>query len=280
MSRTAHATLITSNPVSRAKLFALPTPKKTATYCPVSYRDFLTALERSFTAQGLVITNEKIGTSANGNQVFGTWNLDTPSGEDSIVSANGTSGLVCGWRKSHNKTLPIGVVTGSSVFVCENLELSGDADAVVRKHTKNVVEDMLRLFNLVATNARPNFARVTSEMARMQTIPMNDKQAYYLAADLYRNGVINRRLMGMLFETHMVSLDGGKKVSRRGLWNSPTHDEFGQNTLYAFYQALNEAIKVCQARDIATRQFGLHNGAVKWAEEQGIILVRKPVGEA
>lgn len=280
MSRAAHATLITSNPIDRRALFAIPTPKRTATYVPVPYRDMLTMLESSFSAAGLVITDEKIGTSAEGKQVFGTWSLNTPDGEPDLVSADGTSGMVCGWRSSHNKTLPLGVVTGSSVFVCENLCMSGDADAIVRKHTKNVFEDMRRLFATVASNARPNFARVTAEMAKMQAIPMTDRQAHHLAADLYRAGAINRRIFGMLFESHNVSLDGGNKVNRRALWFSPVHDEFGQNTLYAFYQAVNEAIKVSQARDIATRQFGLHDGAVKWAEERGILLVRRPVGEA
>ncbi len=244
------ASLCTKNPATRAQVEAIPTPAATESYQPVSYKDFLELLEDVFNQHGMFIDSERYGLSNEGNQLFGVWTLMDEDGNP-IMASDGKTQMAVGFRTSHDKTLPCGIVTGGNVFVCDNMMFNGADDQVVRKHTKNVLRDLQAKIEMAASNARPSFARITAEVEALRNVELTDRDFYYFLADLLRTDAINRNLFG-------------KAAS---LWAKPPHDEFKGRDLYCAYNAVNEALKVSQARDMAGRHFGLHSMALKWAEE-------------
>jgi len=254
---TATVAFFTKNPASRRMVEGVRTPARTATYEPVSYAQFLGLMEDRLSGAGFSVTSQRYGLSAEGQQLFGAWTLDV---------GNNEGGLVCGFRASHNKTLPLGIIIGMSIFVCDNLCFSGSHDQVVRKHTLNVIVDLERKIDLAIGNARPAFARTATQMRGMKGVPMDDRAFYRLLGDLLRTGAINRNLMGLAIK----------------MWKNPPHVEFQGRNLYCAYNAINEAYKRSQARDMTHRHVGLHREALAWAAEHGVILTggNPPVGSA
>jgi len=135
---------------TRQEVYEVKTPEATKTYEPVDYGKFIDLLEAVVTAAGWTIVNEVYGLASSkryselidgkggeaGAQLFGVWSL-VKEGEDGIDRK-----MALGFRSSHDRSVANGVVGGAHITVCSNLMFSGDAIALIRKHTKNVWKDI------------------------------------------------------------------------------------------------------------------------------------------
>ena len=194
-------------------------PEETPSYKPVSHYDLATNLaEVSGTLlRDYELERSQYGLARDGAQLFGVHTYR--NGSDSM-------GLSIGFRNSYDKSMSVGIAIGASVFVCDNLALTGEI-AIARKHTSNVWQDLEELTITTIYRSQHNFTRIVEDAQVMQGQHLSDNDAYRLLGLLYGQGVITPRQIPVV-----------KKE-----WLTPSHEEFEDRNVWNFYQAVTEALK-------------------------------------
>ena len=212
----------------------IPMPEETSTYKPVSHYDLATNLAE---VSGTLLRDYKLersqyGLARDGNQLFGVHTYR--NGSDAM-------GLSIGFRNSYDKSMSVGIAIGASVFVCDNLALTGEI-AIARKHTSNVWQDLEELTITTIYRSQHNFHRIVEDSQVMQGQHLSDDDAYRLTGLLYGHGIVSPRQIPVV-----------KKE-----WLTPSHDDFEDRNVWSFYNAVTEALKGSPPNKIMERHIGLH----------------------
>ena len=216
-------------------LRAIPLPQETTSYKPVSHYDL--ALNLAELASGLLfehtLEKSQYGIARDGRQMFGTHTFR--NGSDKM-------GLSIGFRNSYDKTLSVGIAVGASVFVCDNLALTGDI-TVMRKHTTNVWHDLEEMAITTIYRSKSNFRKIAEDAEELQYQPVDDDRAYRQLGLLYGRGVITPRQIPIV-----------KKE-----WLQPSYPDFEPRNQWSFYNAVTEALKSTPPTKIMERHIALHD---------------------
>lgn len=213
----------------------VPLPRETRTYKPVSHFDL--AVNLGEVSKGLLrgyeLDKTQYGLAREGNQMFGLHTY-----------RNGVSsemGLCIGFRNSYDKSMSVGIAIGASVFVCDNLSLTGDI-AIMRKHTQNVWNDLEELTITTIFRSQHNFHRIVEDAEEMKSHYLSNDNAYRLLGLLYGNGVVTPRQIPTV-----------KKE-----WLNPSYDEFSDRNVWSFYNCVTEALKSAPPNKIMEKHISLH----------------------
>jgi len=220
---------------SMEELAAIPLPKETSTYKPVSHQQLATMLGAiaSDLLPEFELVNTQFGLARDGMQMFGIHTLK-----------NGSSamGLSIGFRNSYNKSLSVGIAVGGSVFVCDNLVLTGEV-TVLKKHTLNVVASIEALALSAIYKSRAAFNQIQADAEVMKGITMSDNEAYRMLGLIYGKGIITPRMIPVV----------------KNEWLKPSHDDFEERNLWSFYNAVTESLKSSPPQSIMERHLNLHS---------------------
>ena len=110
------------------------------TYQPVSHGAVRAEIHRALNGQGLegpVVVAEAQGMTEDGQRAFGMIQVDV----DRLDVAKQKTGLIVGWRNSHDQKFASALAMGAGVFVCDNLSFSGEV-RVTRRHTRFIRRDL------------------------------------------------------------------------------------------------------------------------------------------
>ena len=157
-----NATLITSNAVDESVLASIELPVETKTYVPVSHADFIHNVKdiASRMLPRYDMHTEKYGIARNGNQMFGA--LTYRKQMDDNLEPIKDMGLSIGIRNSYDKSMSLGICSGASVFVCENLMMNGEI-VMMRMHKGRILDELKGLiFNAIA-NSEEKFQTLYSD---------------------------------------------------------------------------------------------------------------------
>src|SRR5438093_8824569 len=102
---------------TKADLGAVPVPEPTESYHPVPYGRFVAEVELHVPRFGLKIQSEAFALAREGNQMFGV--LTCTNGH-----SPGDYALAIGLRSSLDRSLAVGMTSGSRITVCDNLAFS------------------------------------------------------------------------------------------------------------------------------------------------------------
>ena len=214
----------------------IPLPEETDSYKPVSHYDL--AVNLGDVSQGLLkdyeLANTQYGLARKGQQMFGIHSYRR--------DVNDTLGLSIGFRNSYDKSMSVGIAIGASVFVCDNLALTGDI-AIMRKHTTNVWQDLEELTIMTIYRSQHNFHRIQEATENMKSAYLNDDDAFRLIGLLFGKGVLSPRQLPVV-----------KKE-----WLNPTFNEFQSRNVWSFYNSCTESMKSCQPNKIMEKHIKLHD---------------------
>jgi len=132
---------MSSKIVTEAEVINVPAVPFTETFRPVHHREVISVMRESIHNTGLEIVSSQYTLARDGMQFFAVWDLSEGNGE------------MCwsiGIRNSMDKSLALGVVSGTRVFVCSNLAFSGEF-VEFRKHTKGLTQDELEFLAFRST---------------------------------------------------------------------------------------------------------------------------------
>lgn len=220
--------------VPKEDLRLIPLPPQTDSYQPVSHYN----LANSFLTIGqdllkdYTLIGEQYALARQGNQLFAILNFrgDAPD-----------MALSIGFRNSYDKSMSIGLCMGASVFVCDNLALTGEI-AVMRRHTPNVLTELEDLAITTLYKAQYTFQKLIKDAGLMKGREMNDDQAFKMLGLLYGRDILSPRQLPVVLEN----------------WGKPKHYEFQPRNLWSFYNACTEALKSTPPLQIMERHIKAH----------------------
>jgi len=224
-----------SKPADINDLMAVPLPEQTSSYMPVSHAGLAINL-MNVAGQNLIgFAYEKsaYGLNKNGNQLFGVHTYRN--------QFNDELGLSIGFRNSYDKSMSVGIAVGASVFVCDNLTMSGEI-TVLRKHTLNVHSDLLEMMKTAICKYKDNYHRVVDEARMLSEINFTNHDAFSQLGLLYGKGIITPRQIPVV----------------KSNWLTPKQEAFEPRNAWSFYNAATESLKSCKPNEIMERHIGLH----------------------
>jgi hypothetical protein len=219
---------------SMEELAAIPLPKETRSYKPVSHQALASMLGTiaSDLLPEFELANMQFGLARDGAQMFGI---------HTFKNGSSAMGLSIGFRNSYDKSLSVGLAVGGQVFVCDNLCLSGEV-TVLKKHTLNVIASIESLALSAIYKSRSAFNQIQTDAEVMKSIPLSDEDAYRTIGLLYGNGVLTPRQIPVV----------------KNEWLKPSHSDFEGRNVWAFYNACTESLKSSPPQSIMERHLALH----------------------
>jgi hypothetical protein len=198
--------------VERAELERVEAPPATATWFPVRHATVIDTVSQSLTASGFEVKAAKFALSRGDARMFSTIDLATPLG-------SGVS-LAVGVRNSTDKSLPLGFIAGSRVFVCDNLAFRSEL-LVRRKHTRFGQERFAEAI-CQAVRSLTQFQEAEAErIRRMRSFELSSVRAESLMLRAYEDGVVSHRLLPRVIKE----------------WREPSFEEFSERTLWSLFNA-------------------------------------------
>jgi hypothetical protein len=198
--------------VTREELVRVPTPAATETWFPVAHDTCVSTVQKSLVDAGFVIRQLRFGLARSDARMFATVDLDSPL-------ATGVS-LSVGIRNSLDKSLPLGFVAGSRVFVCDNLAFRSEM-VVKRKHTRFGHERFGEAICQAIKNLVQFRTHESERIRRLQHADIDDRWAESFMLRAYERQLVSHRaLPGVIRE-----------------WRSPSYEEFQDRTAWALLNA-------------------------------------------
>ena len=213
----------------------IPLPQETRTYKPVSHYDLAKNLAEvsSGLLRGYQLEKAQYGLAREGNQMFGIHSY-----RNGISSS---MGLSIGFRNSYDKSMSVGIAIGASVFVCDNLALTGDI-AIMRKHTANVWNDLEELTITTIYRSQHNFTKIVEDAEIMRGRYLSNDDAFRMIGLMYGNDIISPRQIPV--------------VKRE--WLNPTQPDFEERNVWSLYNAVTESLKSSPPNKIMEKHIALH----------------------
>ena len=227
--------------VSIDDLRAVPLPQETQSYKPVSHYDLAMNLAKvsQDLLSGFTLDRSQFGLARDGNQLFGIHTFR--NGSDAL-------GLSIGFRNSYDKSMSVGIAIGASVFVCDNLALTGEI-AIMRKHTPNVWKDLEELAITTIYRSQNNFSSIVQDAEEMQQIEVQNDDAYRLIGLLFGRCILTPRQLPVCKQE----------------WLKPNYPDFESRNLWSLYNSVTEALKSTPPNKIMEKHIALHNLIMKGA---------------
>ncbi len=205
--------------VKRVDVARVSTPRPTETWQPIPHVSLIEEVESALRSTGLKIGNQVHSLNADGNRYFGLTEIH--GADDARDYA-----MVLGLRNSHDKTFPVGLVCGASVFVCDNLSFSGEV-RLTRKHTVHLQRDLPQL---VAGGVGKLMQLWNHQGQRIETYKnykMRDKTAHDLIVRATDVGACTNRMIPAIVKE----------------WREPSHPEFENRNGWSLFNAFTEVLK-------------------------------------
>lgn len=202
--------------VSKDELSLIPIPPKTDTYTPVGHYELAKRIETvsQDLLRGFELVTASYGVAREGRQLFAV--LTFQNGEKE-------QGLSIGFRNSLDKSMTLGIVCGSTVFVCSNLQFRGDIEHV-RKHTGDVWGELEDRLMVICYKSSRVYEKIIDNTAKLKALPMDNRHAFQVMGELYGEDIISpRQLTAMKSEWMKPSYEPFKDRNAWSLYNDATH---------------------------------------------------------
>jgi hypothetical protein len=198
--------------VTLAELERVMPPPATHSHNPVPYVELVRMVKYALGYYQHDVVEEQHAIDKQGGRYFGVLTLRSPYGDYTDL---------CGLRSSYDKSFPVAISVGASVFVCSNLSFFGDF-TVRRKNTTYVMRD---LPGLVAEIIQPLHERRQAQSRTFQTYkarPMLEPEVHDAIMRMYRAGAVNaQRIPHVLDAFDNPPFDWGDRNAWR-LFNAAT----------------------------------------------------------
>lgn len=199
-------------PIDYDGLRSVYTPERTESHVPLPHHELVDMVAYALGYFGHEVVQQEFGVTPDGARFFGVLTLKSDYGDYSDM---------VGLANSHNKTAPVSVCFGSTVFVCDNSAFISEV-VVRRKHTANSKRALPGLIAEIVEPLREKRIGQNMMFDRFKGTPLTDDRADQLIMQMFRRGIINTtRIPEVLEQWENPSCDWGDKTAYR-LFNGAT----------------------------------------------------------
>lgn len=204
--------------ISRAGLATLSTPEGTDTHIPVPHSLLMDCIEETLNKSNLQIEQQEYAVMSNGGQkLFGVLKL---KGFDTSEYR-----MALGVRASNDKSIPLQMIAGANVFVCDNMSFNSEVICMKRRHTKNL--DLQAEVTEGVQRAIDGYRSVGSMIDTWKEIPLSDLEAKGLIVDAACKEIMPLHLVPNVVKE----------------WLTPSHKEFEGRNTWSLHNAFTESFK-------------------------------------
>ena len=220
------------------KTFKLP--EETDTYNPLSHFDFADNVQNIAKDlwSGYELTGQQHAVTSEGKRYFG---LLTYTEKGNITGTDDLSRAIA-IRNSYDKSMGAGIALGATVFVCDNLMLSGEVMRL-RKHTKNIHRDLEDAIIGIVYKFKDTLKLLGKDKASLMQNKINNNMAYEMLGYMLGNNIITPRQF----------------PKARKEWLKPEEDCFKERNLWSLYNAVTSAMKSTPPNKIMESHRKLHS---------------------
>lgn len=229
--------------ISREALKGIHTPLATLTHTPIPHAKLLDTVEEILHKQSLEIIHEEYSVMGDGQRLFGVMKLQ------GIATTNSEYRMALGLRASNDKTIPVSLIAGANIFVCDNMAFSGDAVVLKRKHTSKI--DIQREIESGIENTITRFNQFGKVVIRWKEQQVTTTEAKALILDAAVEKVMPLHLCENVLQE----------------WTNPKHKEFEARTIWSLHNGFTESFKLLRNQHVQMES----------AEELARFLERKGV---
>lgn len=224
-----------TQPLSIEELRDVAMPEATETYIPVNYYDS-TAMVKEMAANAVStwdykLVNEEYVIARQGQRMFGLLSF-----QNSLPMK-----FTVGFANSYDKSCRFKIATGSQVWVCSNLMISGEV-VEMRKHTKNVHRDLEDVIRRAVQGGREQHIKGHNDAQTLRWSKCDNRDAFEIMGVAYGQGIVTVRQLPAI---------------KKG-WLEPQHDEFKPRTQWSLYNSFTEAMKTTPPNKILDGFYKLH----------------------
>ena len=224
------------NEVSLDDLRHISMPEETSTYVPVSHFDLATNINKvandMLCPHGYTFKEGRYGTARDGQRMFGLLSYKNGGNE---------MGCAVGFRNSYDKSMSAGMAVGGNVFVCDNLMFCGEV-CVMRKHTKNVKDDLTKQIVGALYSQRNNFEEMQQAMERLKSVDMTDDEGYRMLGLLAGRGILSPTLLSVALKE----------------WKAPMYTSFEKRSAWSLFNAVTESMKKLPPHQVFEKHIAAH----------------------
>jgi len=220
--------------IDRDALVTLPTPEGTATHVTVPHNALVGHIENRLAQHKLGIAKSEYAVQSDGNKLFGIITL--------IHQIQTDFSFALGIRTSNDKRIPVQMIAGTRVFVCDNMAFSGDLITLSRKHTANL-DIRSELWGGV-DRAVAKFGGLNNRILELKAEEIDDNRAKAMMLDAALKGIMPMRLLPDVNHHYFT----------------PPHEEFAGRNLWSLHNAFTEGFK--QLRPNIAMQSNVELGAM------------------
>lgn len=212
-------------------LLNVQAPAKTSTYSPLLHGELVESIKEHLDKLNLVIKDEKYVAARSGMQMFGTMTLAVTNGEQDMQ---------IGFRNSYDKSMQVGIVTGSRVIVCSNMMFRGDFRAM-QMHSGEVLPAVKKLVVDGVDSLEKNYLIIQDDSEKLKSVRVDEKQIAHILGELfYTQSIITTTQLGII----------RKELDLK--------ENFSDETLWDIYNHTTEALKKSAVSDIISDHIKVH----------------------
>lgn len=205
--------------VSRMKVVAIPIPSATESYSPMSHLklvDKILAVSKDILT-GFTFKEERLYVSRQGQQFFALLKFKGKNPELDLAIA---------LRNSYDRSMSIGLAVGANISFCNSLALH-DEIAVMKKHTKGVLDAIEDVALVAVYRGRSSYEKVITDSEHFKEIPVSKNKAFQLMGLLYGHDIVSPRQLAVLKEE----------------WLHPSNFGFQEKNMWTFFSATMQCLK-------------------------------------
>lgn len=202
---------------SQNEILNTAAPKATDTYSPVAHKTIYNAVLEELDKKNLDVSNVILYSARDNNQLVGC--MDVNSGDE--------LGFRIAFRNSYDKTMSVGFVAGTNVFVCSNGMLNGDIH-FMHRHTGAVSKEL---------HEKIEMSVVTYDDV-MNTMQQDCDRMKYIEVDK----TVTASLCGRLFVQHNLITTTQLSIIKNEMI-TPSYDYNVEGTMWEFYNHVTHSLK-------------------------------------
>lgn len=231
----------------------IETPRDTASYKAVPYYAILDTIQERIDKSPWMIDKAEYALGRKGMQLFGVMTLRSRDADWSSRALDSIAPSI-GFRSSHDKSISVGLVTGASVFVCDNMMFETSGFRAVRKHTRNVFNDIERIIDRTIDTSEEQYSKMYGSRQEMKQIPISRDRGYELLGLAYGQGIVTPT----------------QYTSAVNEWRSPSFaGAFEEEDFWSLYNSITFGLKKGAVSEVVKRYTTAHEWATNLMEGMG-----------
>lgn len=163
--------------IPKRRLFAVPLPKETRTYKPVSHKSLAQATLKGIKDAGFKVDVQEYYSAREGAVATARYTIKDIADEDMQ--------LEIGWQNSYDKTMSLKFAIGTRIFICANGCVSGNFGSFAKKHMADVKTFAPEEMKEAIKKAGEAFSAIKAEKDTMKSLYIGKEKQAGLVGELF-----------------------------------------------------------------------------------------------